>query len=720
MVRTFGTFIVLLSISFSTFAQDCDTQCGSQLLRVDIAANVLNGNTAQSLLPSLQRLAESPGLQSAIEKEYPLEGFSFPHTLETCQREKAEGDPDFTNIDCNAKDLCSNPDYSQSVREKICFKLPCAIFEGDQQVGKCNGTSDLYPKHISFPGPVDIENIDLTPTKVEYKNNVANLCFRVNALSLHMSTKLDFDISGTDLKDRSIEVSNINPTLDGPREICMSADIRLGTSNPISNIKLIPQGNSPFVSDDMIRAASRNLVIKGLSGYRPEDLAAIQSEVVPALVHPMRESIEKAVQDSLSKVFNDQIQQTLAPISNGQTMTVDSSNFMKELGVNNMMVKNQLALVECAHIKAAKKEIPSNHACVGMKDRFGGIITPENLDTSSNIERSVLISMIKGKNITSENVKQRLIALKDLMREEKVSDFFTNGASPEEIADLEEWHKEMFEQNIRDDIDPLIEEINENQLKDQMYSVIGIQNNLNPGISNSIGLVLPEICTPQPSPHAGRKMNGCPIQVYADLIEFNKVLHKMWDSGRLCTGGQGEFRPKLDENGRDAYNSEGRPLANGGCEMTISGMTCYVKHPPQLKYDSKNKKYKIDLSLKSCYRGPVIFGIGKFGGDFNINLDFKPKACSNGDFCMDQVNAKWSVVPGTERFDLRESSWFDKLIKEKIDDALKNSIKETIRIPMASGVGPLGNVPLQAEGRVDSGPGYFGVCLEISEGASSQ
>src|SRR5690606_24935935 len=138
---TLGTVLSFLLFNSLSLAQDCDTQCGSQLLRVDIAANVLNQNTAQSLLPSLQALSQSPTLQSSIEKEFPMEAFSFPHTMETCLREKSEDDPDFKNIDCNAKDLCSNPSYSAAVRERICFKLPCAILEGDQQVGKCNGTS---------------------------------------------------------------------------------------------------------------------------------------------------------------------------------------------------------------------------------------------------------------------------------------------------------------------------------------------------------------------------------------------------------------------------------------------------------------------------------------------------------------------------------------------------------------------------------------------------
>lgn len=709
-------------MSFSVFAQTpkCDPEdCKSQLLRVDIAKNVLNEQSAANLLPSLQSLSQSPALVSAIQNKFPLEPFGFPHTLETCLREKAEGDPDFKNITCEEKDLCSNPSHPQSLREKVCFKLPCGILEGDQQVGKCGNTLNIFPTEIGFPTPIDITKFNFSPTKVEYKNNKANLCFNISELEINMSTRLAFDTKGTELKDKAIEIRNINPKLDAPRELCVSVDINLGTANPISNLKLNLQGNRPLISEDIIRNAAKDLEISGLSGYKPEDLKAIQSEVVPALFYPIRESIEKGITTSLEKVFNDKIQSTLAPILTSQSTMVDSSSFMSELGISNMQVKNQLAKVECAQLKAAGRQIPSNHACIGLPHFPEPTVTPDT-DFTPSFERSKLISLMRGGNVTSENVKQRLTALRELILVEKMPSIFTDGRTPEEIAETWEWYKETLERDVKEDIDPLIASIEKAQLESKMYDVIGIQNQLNPGMSNSLGIIIPDICTEKPSPHAGKKMQGCPISVYADLVEFNQVLKKMWESGRLCMHGAGEFRPKLDAAGKPAYDPEGKPLANSGCRMDIEGMSCYVKNPPQLKYDNKTKKYKVDLALKSCFRGPVIFGLGKFGGDFNIDFSFKPTACSNGDFCMDKPEANWSIVPGSERFSLQESSFFDKIIKDKINDAVQNAVKDTIRIPMAGGVGPLGNIPLQAEGRVDTGPGYFGVCLEPAKAGSGQ
>lgn len=720
MVWNLGLILGLLLFSHSSFAEEdeCDPKCASQLLRVDIAANVLNNNNAQGLLPALTSLSESPTLHSALQKDFPLLPLGFPQTLETCLREKAEGDPKFRDIDCNKPGLCSDKGLDIDVKEKICFKLPCPILEGTLNPGKCNEAKDIYPDGISFPTPIKIEKISLTPTKVDFKNGAANLCFKMNELSIKMSTSLSLDTAKTSLPDKSIDITNINPVLDGPRDICITANINLGSENPISNIKLVPQGNSPFISDNMIREASKKLQINGLSGYPKDQLAQIQAELIPVLFQPLRDSIEKGVKDSLGKAFEDQIKKTIGPIASGNTSTViDSRNMMSEMGVANMMVKDQLAKAECAALKAARREIPAKHACIGLP-HYSGVVTQDFEATS--IELSIFLSMAKGKKITSESIKQRLIALREVLLAEKPSDFFTEGKNEEQLADLQEWHTEAAETKVKEEIDPLINAISNNQIENQLYDFIEIQNQLNNGASNSIGLSLPEICSEKPSPHAGKKMKNCPVQVYADLNEFNKVLKKMFDTGRLCMEGQGNYQPKLDAQGKPAYDAEGRPIANAGCYMEVEGMGCHLKAPPQIKYDTKTKKYGFSIGLQGCFRGPVIFGIGKFGGDFNIDFAFAPKACSNGDFCMENPDIKWNVVPGSERFNLQDGSFLKKFITNKLNDAITGSLKNTIRLPMAQGVGPLASVPLQAEGRVDSGPGYFGACLEIPKGVAGQ
>lgn len=721
MVCKIGLILGLLIISVPSFAEEdvCDPKCASQLLRVEVAANVLSSGNVQALLPALQSLSSSPALTSAIQKSYPLLPIGFPQTLETCLREKAEGDVKFKDIDCNKPGLCSEPELDAEVREKICFKLPCPIIEGTLNPGKCNDTKDIYPNGISFPTPLEIQKIALSPTKVEFKNNEANLCFKINELSIKMSTSLSLDTRGTSLTDKSIDINNINPVLDSPRELCITANINVGSENPVSNIKIVPQGNSPFISDDMIREAAKKLEIKGLNGYPADSLAQIQSELVPVLFQPMRESIEKGLKESLGKTFEDLIKKTVAPITaSNSTTVIDSRNMMSELGLNNMMLKDQLAKAECSALAAARREIPANHACIGLDD-FGKPITPE-WDGSNSIELSMMLRLAKGKKITSESLKQRIIALKEVILAEKPSDFFTEGKSEAQIADLQEWHTEAAQRTIDEDIDPLINEISNNQIENQLYNFIEIQNQLNQGNSTSIGLSLPELCTDKPSPHAGKKMKNCPVQVYADLNEFNKVLKKMFDTGRMCNEGQGPYEQKKDAAGKPAWDAEGRPIAVKGCYVEVEGMGCHMKAPPQIKYDTKTKKYGFKLSLQGCFRGPVIFGIGKFGGDFNIDFAFSPKACSNGDFCMENPDIKWNVVPGSERFNLQDGSFLKKFITNKLNDAITGSMKNTIRLPMGQGVGPLANIPLQSEGRVDSGPGYFGACLEIPKGVAGQ
>lgn len=720
MVGIIAPVLAILLFSAQTFAQqDCEALCGSQLMRVDVAANALNNNNAQSLVPALRTVADSPTLQNLIQKKYPLTPIGFPQTLETCLREKGEGDPDFKDIDCNAPGLCADTALNPAVREKICFKLPCPILEGNLNVGKCAEQKDIYPIGISFPEPLDIKNIRLAPTKVELKNGVANLCFNINQLEISMSTSLTLDTSKTNLPDKSIDITNINPILDKPKEICITANVDITSPNPVSNIKMTPQGNSPLISDDMIRAAASKLKIGGMSGYPEADLKSIQSEIVPVLFQPMRDSIEVSLATSLSKVFEDQIKRVVTPFTSAGSASnlIDSRSFMNELGLSNLAARDQLAKTECAALQAAGRPIPEKHSCVGL-DHFGTKITPAGFDSSPSLEVSSLEYAIKGKNVTSETIKQRLIALKEVLLEEKVPEFFAKDKTPEQLADLEKWYRESVRDKIKRQVDPLIDEIANNQLEGELYKFIQVSNVLNQGQNAQIGLSLPEICSEKPSPHAGKKMKNCPIQVYADLNEFNKVIEKMYDTGRMCMGGKGTYVPELDAAGKQAYYKNGASKAKGGCAIEVAGMSCYIKQPPKIKFDTKTKKYKVDLKMKECFYPGVILGLGKFGGDFNIDFSFDPKACHNGDFCMDKPDVKWNVVPGTERFGMKESSFFHGIITGKINDAIKNAMSNQIRIPLASAVNS--PVPLQAQGKVDSGPGYFGACLEVQKGASGQ
>lgn len=119
------------------------------------------------------------------------------------------------------------------------------------------------------------------------------------------------------------------------------------------------------------------------------------------------------------------------------------------------------------------------------------------------------------------------------------------------------------------------------------------------------------------------------------------------------------------------------------------------------------------LRTKECFRGGVFLGAGKIGGDIDFNIGFTPTVCNGGDFCLENGNADWSVVPGTALHSLRESNWLNGPVRRTIDSQLNKMVSETLRIPMSSGSGPLSQIPVVPEGRVDTGDGFFGACLKI-------
>ena len=715
--------LVLLVMAVPAYGQYCldASQCRSQLLRVELASDVLGRGNVQQLMPSLQALSQSSLLQSNLEQGFPLQPLSFPHSKETCIREKTEGDANYQNIDCNSKTLCSDSSLIPAVRAQLCFKLPCPIIEGTLNVDACNGVEEIYPTNISFPGALEIKKIRLAPTSVNLVGDRARLCFMVNELELNMSARLDIDTTNTQLPDNNIQIDKINPRLDQPREVCMTARVNLTSANPISEIRIENPSNAPFISDQMIREASAGLRVTGLSGYPADALQAIQSEVVPVLFQPLRASIEAGIQQSLGETFEKELKKIIQPITaatNGQSLYVNSQSFMSELGLSNLDIHNQIARVECAALAGAGRPIPPSHSCIGLPE-FEGTITTA-FDSPVINELMTLEWKMKGKNVTSESIKQRLLALKEVLLQQ-INEFPPRPDDPPSTVQMiNEGHADMLQRYISEYVDPLVGQISTAQLEGQLYNFIEIQNQLERGQSTNVGMSIPEICSvTNPSPHEGREIPNCPVQAYVDLNEFNQVLNRMWESGRMCQRGRGRFVPRLDSAGQPMQSAEGEPLGSG-CYMEMSGMGCYLKSAPQIRFDSATRKYKIPLALEKCFYPGVPFlwmntGIARFGADFNIDFAFKPQACSNGDFCMENPDVNWSVVPGSGTQGLGDNSWLQGLITGEIGKALNSTLGNTIRIPLASGAGALANVPLQAEGRVDSGPGFFGACLEIQE-----
>ncbi len=622
----------------------------------------------------------------------------------------------FANVNCSAIGLCNDTSIDEIARKRICFGLPCAIIEGTLNVGQCQGVESIAPSSLSFPEPVRIQNIKLTPRSVELNGENARLCFTINELDVTLGVALNLNTTGTNLTDTRVGIHNVNPILDGPREACVSAKINLRSSTPVTELKIETPSNAPFVSDDMIRAASSRLRIDGITGYPAADIAAVQNEIAPVIFQPLRDTVETAVKDALGQVFQTQIN-AIAGAGSKQSMSVESSSMMSEFGISNFMVTDQLAITECAALSAAGRPIPPDHACIGLNDIFEGPITTAYKGRLSS-EIQSLNRASRGLNVTSESIKQRLIALREVVLARR-TEFLDGTETPEELQTRNEWTLLDANLDINDYLNPIVEQISTNQLRSQLPSMLEIHNSISSdGLGRDLAIALPGVCTDRASPHANRSIPNCPVQVYADLNEFNILLQRMWESGRLCQSGSGRFRQDRDEYNQPKYNEEGAPVGTGGCAIESDGMLCYMKAPPQLSWDTATRKYKTKVSLESCYRGPAFLGLGRFGGDFDINMAFSPAACDNGDFCVQNPDVNWNVVPGSGRFALRESSLFHEVVNQGLNDAIVGSLSNGMRLPLSSGTGPLGLSPLVSEGRVDAGPGYFGACLKPKEGSA--
>lgn len=735
MANPFILFLGLLLIPLSAMADEvCDedllTRCRSQLLRVTVAPDALNMNE-EAVLPLLRKLSDSPSLQTLLESSYDIPDVSMPPDETECLREKAEGDPAFQNVNCSDKDLCNRPGLSPELKQRLCFNLPCSLLAGPD-VAQCPEQSNVGFTSISFTEPLKIEKIRFTPTTVDFKDNKAKLCFRITELSLNINTRLNFDNSGTQLRDNGISLSNVRPTLDGPREICAVAPLNLSARPPVGEIQVIPQGDGPFISNDMIKKAAADLRIQGLSGYKPEDIERIKTDLVPRLFHPVRDSVEEGVSEALGEVFTEELQKIF---NKGGTSFVDGRSYISELGIQNMEVLEQMKIVECSqlreatnyqrshafHLKTPESEemVKRYEANFERKCKYPGGLHPvyntEYVPTYPAPEaRAKLADLMRGKNITSESVKQRLIALKEVMLEEPASGRDHVMWHPNEQSrqrHLEQQRQRMMERYERE-IAPLVSQIEKAQTDANLPNLIGRVLDGRSPTPNAVdfGLSLPEICNDLgASPMANKRIPNCPIQVYADLNQFNGLLKKMWENGQLCMKGKG---PSWRGSGAS------RTPNPEPCTMEMGGMTCRLDSAPQLKAD-RNGRYKVSVQLKRCSRPPAFLIFGAFGGDINIDYTFKPKACENGDFCIDEPDPNWSVVEGTESGALRPKSAFNTTVRNGLDAAINGALGKVIRIPMASAVsGPLADVPLRAEGRVDSGPGYFGACLEVDTGSA--
>jgi hypothetical protein len=699
---------LILSTTFA-HAQFCltDAECASQLMRVQVAPGVLaqsGGNTSLEFLnPMLQQLADSDFLRDQLRQPFTLTPLHVPHFREVCERRQAQQDPNYRNLNCRAESLCADKSMPAVVRTELCFNFPCSLLEGQLQVGACGDVSAIYPGQISFPNPLQIRDVQTSNERISLENGRVRLCLTMDSFDAAIDISVGLQTEGTTLADRGIQLRNVNPRLDGPRNVCISARVNLASNNVLEDIQFDVEGGT-FTSDAMLRDMAQRMSLSGLAGYDPQQVELIKQEVMPAVMHPIRSSIETGVKEALAKTLQDQVAQGAAYLRQAQgdqALRVDAQSFISEIGVKNMMVQNPLAVLECATISETGGQIPANHACIGLPaPSFSEGGTPVD-EYSSTINQNTrmryffalsdlrrAIDNYDGtSNVTSDNVKSRL---------ERIRNMLIAANNGRETYDSQQ-------------ISGMIRLIEEAQARANIPRFLELQTRVGQGMTG-VGVAMEEICDAnRPSAHLNRSMPGCPIQVYADLNDMNRLLRRMWENGQMCERGRGPFVPERDAQGQVVRNGIGQPRGTG-CYIN-AGLGCYLDEPPQLTYNATTRRYQTRIRMKSCYHNGF-FGILAFGSDLNIDYSFQPRACHNGDFCAENPRVSSTLVPGTGRGAL-SGGWISDKIGEAIRDGVREGLGSAIRLPLASATGVLGSVPLRAQGRVDVGAGYFGACLEV-------
>lgn len=704
-MKFFG-LLVLLTIN-GALAQDlaCGEggRCQSQLMRVEVANDTLNQavNSVERLedvaLPAIDTFLQSASFSESFITDYPMEPMGFPVNKERCLSEQAEGDPNFAGIDCADPILCAAPSVSALVKDEICLKVPCALLKGNQ-MNQCPNNGQARPTMVHFPQPVGVRKLAMSPTSISAENNVLRVCFNITNMEISTAVEMEFQQDPAVSYDR-LGMRNLSVNLDGPRQICMSATVDMRLPNPVSQIRIENQGGGDFVSNTMVDRALASAQVYGLDGYSAATIGILQTTALPPLVRHLRPTVETAIKESLAEVFEEQIGVMLNSFKAGTaptTMQAGSDSFVSELGVGNLAVSKYVDLMDCALKKRAGTPIPADHKCLNQIYHFKKKkLRLQDIPNPTKAAQYLREQMDLYEHVTSERMRQSILALEPAMAQLGLADLY------------------------RTQVYPQANRITTNQMSSQLLNNVELMTSLGGRVNSSFGVSLPEICDLRnPSPHAGRAIPNCPVQTYVDLNELNRLLTSMYESGRLCHRGRGDFIPELDAAGRPRYNDNDSPRGTG-CkflvEGTEDGMSCFLNGAPQLRFDAATRGYRLQMNTRACFRDAVFLGQGKIGGDINFDISFTPTVCEGGDFCLENGQADWNVVEGTAQGALRESSFFNGIVKNAIDKQLNELLGQTIRLPLSSTEGPMSVVPLEAEGRIDVGDGFFGACLKLKD-----
>lgn len=681
-------FLFLILFSFGSVNAQEQCLCQSQLMRMEVKGETLNGllnssNQLRSLaLPSLETFLKSDTFKTAVVRDYPMEPMGFPFNSELCLKEKAQGDPKFKDVDCLNTKLCADPATPDDLRSELCLALPCAMILGSKNMDKCGSKSVARPTVIHYTEPIGLKALEMNPTKITAENNTLKACFTIEKLDITAGVDVEFAPDPNVTYDK-MGIDKLDLVLDGKREVCMSAKLDLASPNPVSDIKF-ERMNGNFVSDAMINKALSGSELHGLSGYSPATLNVLKLTALPPLARYFRPTVEEAVQKALATTFQTQVSTYITKLNSPTSVNTASNSMLSEMGMANISVRKHVDMMECSLLKKENKPIPKDSGC---PEKAKDILNP---DKAAGILRD---QMNRFDQVTSESIRLQIAGFKDRMKALGLEKLYNS-------------HLQSLEKRISDA-----------QLKSNVINGVQVITSIGkPDSMNGVGIALPDICDiTNPSPHDGKSIPNCPIQTYVDINELNRLMDAMYKSGRLCHAGKGDYVPELNSKGEIQRNGDGSPRGTG-CRFNIEededGFRCFLNGAPQLRFDPKSGGYKISMKTKECFRGAVLLGQGKVAGDIDFDIGYTPSICDQGDFCLKDGQAQWSVVPGTARYALKDSSWFNGIVKKTVDKKLNELIGQTIRIPMSSGEGPMSKIPLEAEGRIDKGPGYFGACLK--------
>src|SRR5690606_29697870 len=122
-----------------------------------------------------------------------------------------------------------------------------------------------------------------------------------------------------------------------------------------------------FVSNEMINRAISGSVLSGVTGYTPATINVLKLTAAPALARHFRPTIEDAVQQTLAKTFQLQINQLVSQMDNKSTPnTIDTptNSIVSEMGVANIAVRKYVDLMDCSLMKAEGQTFPAGHKCI--------------------------------------------------------------------------------------------------------------------------------------------------------------------------------------------------------------------------------------------------------------------------------------------------------------------------------------------------------------------